>query len=82
VYIAPTATCTFAEAVEANGNCPTYADIATLVAPGGVQYVAPAATLPNNQLITIQYPVPTPAGLMPEGLYTLVSCPQAMTLMC
>lgn len=72
MYIPPTATCTFAEVVQAGGNCPTYTDTATLIAPGGAQFVA-TGTLPDNVLVTIQYPVPTPAGLMAEGIYTLVS---------
>jgi hypothetical protein len=71
VYIPPTATCTFAEAVQANGDCPTYTDTATLIDPTGGHFVT-TGTLPNGVLTTIQYPLPTPAGLMPEGVYTLV----------
>jgi len=72
VYIDPAATCTFAEAVEPQGPCPSYTDTATLLGPGGVAYTT-IVTIQNGVLNTVQYPVPTPAGLMPEGLYTLVN---------
>jgi len=71
VYIAPTAVCTFAEVVQAEGNCPTYTDTATLIDPTGGHFVA-TGTLPEGVFVTIQYPVPTPAGLMAEGVYTMV----------
>jgi hypothetical protein len=56
----------------ADGNCPTYTDTATLIDPTGGQAVT-TATIPNGATVTIQYPLATPAGLMPEGVYTLVS---------
>jgi hypothetical protein len=57
--------------VQAEGNCPTYTDTATLIDPTGRQAIT-TATIPNGVLVTIQYPFNTPAGLMAEGVYTLV----------
>jgi len=70
VYLDPTLTCTFAEAVEASGGCATYTDSATVIGPGGSYPTT--TTIVNDVLATIQYPIPTPAGLMAEGVYTLV----------
>jgi len=75
VYIPPTAICTFAEVVVESGNCASYVDVATLFGPIGAAVTTTysgTATLVNGVTETLGYGGAAPAGLLAEGLYSLV----------
>jgi hypothetical protein len=55
----------------AGSGCSLFTDVAEIIEPGGV-ITATTVSFSAGVLVTVQYPLPTPAGEMPEGVYTLV----------